>query len=153
MASLCLHELMQFYFKFVCLSHCHTVITCICLCLLCANALYYSNPPLFQYLVIIKNNINHINHQASFTDRPLYSCIQVHLCINYMLRWRLSSLYRDDFVYGPSQWETALQCYVVSYWLGTYTKWSLLYMDVKIWTLMGYPIIRLYVCLAWLSEH
>ena len=30
------------------------------------------------------------------------------------------------FMYAPSQWETALQCKVVSHWLGTCTKWSLL---------------------------
>ena len=32
---------------------------------------------------------------------------------------------RDHFVYVPNQWQTTLQCNVVSYWLGTYTKWSL----------------------------
>ena len=32
---------------------------------------------------------------------------------------------RDHFVDAPSQWETTLQCNVVSRWLGTYTKWSL----------------------------
>ena len=35
---------------------------------------------------------------------------------------------RDHFVYAPSQWETTLQCNVVSHWLGAYTKWSLLSM-------------------------
>ena len=33
---------------------------------------------------------------------------------------------RDRFVYAPSQWETTLQCNVVSNWLSTYPKWSLL---------------------------
>ena len=33
---------------------------------------------------------------------------------------------RDQFVYAPYQWETTLQCNVVSHWLGTYTKWSLI---------------------------
>ena len=28
-------------------------------------------------------------------------------------------------MYGPSQWETMLQCKVVSHWLGAFTKWSL----------------------------
>ena len=28
----------------------------------------------------------------------------------------------DQFVYAPSQWETTLQCNVVSHWLGAYTK-------------------------------
>ena len=29
---------------------------------------------------------------------------------------------RDPFVYAPSQWETTLQCNVVSHWQGAYTK-------------------------------
>ena len=32
---------------------------------------------------------------------------------------------RDHFVNVSSQWETTLQCNVVSHWLGAYTKWSL----------------------------
>ena len=38
----------------------------------------------------------------------------------------MGSLYwiRDDFVYAPSQWETTLQCNVVSHWLGACTEWS-----------------------------
>ena len=32
---------------------------------------------------------------------------------------------RERFVYAPSQWETTLQCNVVSHWLGAYTEWSL----------------------------
>ena len=32
---------------------------------------------------------------------------------------------RDHFVYTHSQWETTLQCNVVSHWLCAYTKWSL----------------------------
>ena len=32
---------------------------------------------------------------------------------------------RDFFVYAPSQWETMLQCNIVSHWLGAYTKRSL----------------------------
>ena len=34
-------------------------------------------------------------------------------------------LSRDHFVYAPSQWETTLQCNVVSHWLGAFTKLSL----------------------------
>ena len=33
-------------------------------------------------------------------------------------------LCRDNFLYAPSQWETTLQCNVVSHWLSAYTKWS-----------------------------
>ena len=32
---------------------------------------------------------------------------------------------RDYFVYAPNQWETTLQCNVVSHWLAAYTKQSL----------------------------
>ena len=39
--------------------------------------------------------------------------------------------YRDHSVYVPSQWETTLQCNVVSHWLGEYTKWSLIYPKAK----------------------
>ena len=40
--------------------------------------------------------------------------------------WDILSLgCRDQFVNAPSQWETTLQCNVVSYWLGAYTQWSL----------------------------
>ena len=40
------------------------------------------------------------------------------------LPWRKFS-YRDHFVNVPSQWETTLQCNVVSHWLGAFTKCSL----------------------------
>ena len=31
----------------------------------------------------------------------------------------------DQFVYVSSQWETTLQCNVISHWLATYMEWSL----------------------------
>ena len=37
----------------------------------------------------------------------------------------LGSVSKDHFVYAPSQWETTLQCNVVSHWLDTFIKWSL----------------------------
>ena len=37
---------------------------------------------------------------------------------------------RDHFVYAPSQWETTLQCDVISHWLDAYIKWSLLTTDI-----------------------
>ena len=37
----------------------------------------------------------------------------------------IGNLFRDHFVYAPSQWETMLHCNVVSHWQSTYTKWSL----------------------------
>ena len=34
-------------------------------------------------------------------------------------------VFRDHSVYGPSQWEMALQCNAISHWLGAYTECSL----------------------------
>ena len=31
---------------------------------------------------------------------------------------------RDHSVYGPGQWEMALQCNAIFHWLGAYTEWS-----------------------------
>ena len=45
-------------------------------------------------------------------------------------------LYRDHFVYVPSQWEMTLYCKVVSHWLGTYIKWSLLLAPRSIFYLL-----------------
>ena len=38
----------------------------------------------------------------------------------------LGALTKRSFLYAPSQWETMLQCNIVSHWLGAFTKWSLL---------------------------
>ena len=35
-------------------------------------------------------------------------------------------IHRDYFMNVPSQWETMLQRNIVSHWLGTFTKWSLI---------------------------
>ena len=43
-------------------------------------------------------------------------------CQSNILAW---DNYSDPFVNAPSQWETTLQCNVVSHWLGSFTKWSL----------------------------
>ena len=51
---------------------------------------------------------------------------------------------RDHFVYAPSQWETTLQCNVVSHWLGAFTKWALL-LDYN-----GYFSITGMVCVVML---
>ena len=49
---------------------------------------------------------------------------------------------REHSVYAPSQWETTLHCNVVSYWLGTYTKWSLH---------IGPIVLMCYQHLRWIS--
>ena len=46
---------------------------------------------------------------------------------------------RDDFVYGPSQWETTLHCNVVSHWVGPKTKWNHLTSPAPIKQSSGHP--------------
>ena len=54
-------------------------------------------------------------------------------CIWFIFQWGLflgvqltkRHYCRDHFVYTANQWETTLQCKVVSRWLGAWTKWSL----------------------------
>ena len=36
------------------------------------------------------------------------------------------NIFRDHFVYAPSQWETMLLCNIGFHWLGAYAKWSLI---------------------------
>ena len=35
------------------------------------------------------------------------------------------TVFRDHFLYDPSQWETMLQCNIISHWLSACTEWSL----------------------------
>ena len=51
--------------------------------------------------------------------------------------WGSKTLHRDHFVYAPSQWETTLQCNVVSHWLGACCLLSTKpFMDpLNIWTI------------------
>ena len=48
-----------------------------------------------------------------------------------MLGFALFCCGRDHFAYAPCQWETTLQCNVVSHWMGAYTKWPLLRLCYK----------------------
>ena len=38
---------------------------------------------------------------------------------------------KDNFVLVLSQWETMLQCNIVSHWLGTFTKWSMMEFEKR----------------------
>ena len=44
-----------------------------------------------------------------------------HLHVVKNMQWTANDP-RDHFVYKPSQWETTLQCNVVSHWLSAYTE-------------------------------
>ena len=74
----------------------------------------------------------------TWTFLPLVSCLSSNLCqsqtismIATMLCIILRQVHRDRSVHAPSQWETMLQCNVVSHWLGAYTKWSLRYLKLS----------------------
>ena len=56
------------------------------------------------------------------------------------LSWDNLIFNRNWFVYAPSQWETLLQCNIISHWLGACTKWSLLQLTVwsMPWLLMAW---------------
>ena len=62
---------------------------------------------------------------TSWTLEELDGCPNVR---EFILQCKAQfDLCRDHFVYTPSQWETTLQCNVVSHWLGACTDrwWSL----------------------------
>ena len=43
-------------------------------------------------------------------------------------------IFRDPFMYAPSQWEMTLHCNVISHWLGISTKRSLDFHDMNLYT-------------------
>ena len=54
-------------------------------------------------------------------------------------RWVICPIYgmyclsmQGSFVNAPTQWETMLHCTTISHWLGTFTKWSLLYVIISV---------------------
>ena len=47
------------------------------------------------------------------------------LSLKYIKNEWIQYYSRDHFAHAPRQWET-LHCSIISHWLGTYTKWSLL---------------------------
>ena len=49
----------------------------------------------------------------------------VNICLCRIVVHMYIWICRDHFVYVPSQWETTLQCNMVSHWLAAYTKRSL----------------------------
>ena len=61
------------------------------------------------------------------TYHNIYIGINTHNCMGNKLKFTKGCLdntfrFGDHFVYGPCQWETTLQCNVVSHWLDAHTK-------------------------------
>ena len=61
----------------------------------------------------------HVVQFAKMVHHRWVACVSFSRCVKF-------PCYRDHFVNAPTQWETTLQCNVVSHWPGTFTKWSLL---------------------------
>ena len=59
----------------------------------------------------------------------------------------ITILYRDHFVYGLSQWETTLQCDVISHWLCPHHVWSLFFTLHELYKTMSLKIMV--ICLRW----
>ena len=66
-----------------------------------------------EELILVKTPNLHWTTHKMITNR--YQSIQVN---------NVNTL-RNHFVYAPSQWETMLQCNIISRWRGTFTTWSL----------------------------
>ena len=67
--------------------------------------------------------------QNSLSNMNYVACVvMVHGCkmCNYDLQTLQHYMIRDHSAYGLSQWETTLQCKVVSQWLGPSAEWSLM---------------------------
>ena len=73
-------------------------------------------------------------YQKSSSEGYEYKCpLPVHkeykavskVCA-YFMEYTSCVTSRDNFMYVPSQWETTLPCNVISHWLGTCTKRSLI---------------------------
>ena len=75
------------------------------------------------------------SHYYDALSRPVQISLQaIFLVLHGIIFWQqhppitripASCLsYKDHYVNAPSQWETTLQCNVVSHWLGACTKWS-----------------------------
>ena len=61
----------------------------------------------------------------------------VHCMLFYVITIDSQCIPRGNFVYAASQWETTLQCNVISYRLGTYRKRSLTPIPTQIAKFMG----------------
>ena len=79
----------------------------------------------------LTNDRRRYNVTSSLID---WAHIQMIHILWSILRWWIR---RDHSGYGPSQWETTLQCNVVSHWLSPYTEWSPDTISPKLYLSLG----------------
>ena len=109
------------------------------LCYLNISRAVMSHRPLCKLLCDKRKRINN----QGITDTNLKkSCVTL-----YSAPWRLIKYghCREHFVHAPSQWETTLQCNVVSHWLSAFTKLSLVqgYFQTRLWPTLGPKYIQI----------
>ena len=88
--------------------------------------------------IYIHTYIQEHTHAASLSQLQVNVCWCNPVQLSYTKSWAAIesmkqtciTLHNDHFVYVPSQWETTLQCNVISHWLSTYTKWSLFVVPI-----------------------
>ena len=95
--------------------HCGTLFTT-----MISYTLVSSHSGLLRELLCLLHIITIVVLTYAITNRQKYYIS--YNDVDIIVIWDLS-------VYVPSQWETTLQCNVVSHWLGTYTKLSLCYIS------------------------
>ena len=99
---------MKFWIQLLKVNHNLQLLVKICFC--CCYCYYFNKGKIFQAL-----NVSFRNKCLEHNWASLY---QNNNEFNIWFKQYLQKY----FIYAPSQWETMLQCEVVSHWLGTYTK-------------------------------
>ena len=98
-----------------------------------------------NYTLLSKNFVAEIN------ELIIYGVIRMGLTRTSLWSPPLSAalVYRDHFVYAPSQWQTILHCNVVCHWLGAYTKRSLgvdFFAFSEVWNTKVFPCLHDVLC-------
>ena len=89
----------------------------------------------WEILMVQWNLLKHYQNMCQPHRMGYGQCLNLKwIWMDGCARWSVTTytLARDHFVYVPSQWETMLQCNVVSHWLGACTKWSLCSLSKRV---------------------
>ena len=77
-------------------------------------------------LMVVRYGMSFVSSHSDFHSLQCY--IQYHIILAHIFD---GNQLKYAIVCAPSLWETPLQCNIISHWLGTYTKWSLMYQCYK----------------------
>ena len=82
---------------------------------------YLTRKHAWNYVQLLKQFSNLVMNSYSEIKETI---LTLQMPVPYVYETQTWWSLRDHFVYVLSQWDTTLQCNVVSHWLDTYTKWS-----------------------------